>query len=115
VKYYNDGIRDAYRTVESAAKDRLLSMLPETLRPDYEGIITRDSEADRDAWRLVKAADTLSAYIKCLEELASGNSEFAAAAKSTRGKLEAMGLPEVELFLREFIGAFSLSLDEFGI
>jgi 5'-deoxynucleotidase len=63
----------------------------------------------------VKAADSISAHIKCIEELAMGNSEFRAAAEATRKKIEAMGLPEADMFMRDFIGAFSLSLDEFGI
>ncbi|MDR1060995.1 MAG: HD domain-containing protein, partial [Clostridiales bacterium] len=65
--------------------------------------------------RFVKAADSISAHIKCIEELAMGNSEFRAAAEATRKKIEAMGLPEADMFMRDFIGAFSLSLDEFGI
>jgi len=115
IKYFNDGILNAYREVEKAAKDKLLSMLPSELRPGYRDLFYHDADEDADIWPLVKAADTICAYIKCLEELAGGNTEFATAAKTTRNKLEAIKLPEVQLFLDDFIGAFSLSLDDFGI
>ena len=196
VKYFNESILNAYREVEHAAKDRLLSMLPEDIRPDYhvlmyceggdhgrgsddhirvtggvdangvttvvsvdangvttavsgdaDGVTTAvggdancvttvvggnsdgvtiavggdadgfTASVDNDSgiWPLVKAADTICAYIKCLEELAGGNTEFATAAKSVRAKLDAIELPEVKRFLRDYIGAFSLTLDDYGI
>ena len=115
VKYFNESILSAYREVETAAKDRLLSMLPSELRPDYEDLLNKNRENDADIWLIIKAADTICAYIKCLEELAGGNSEFETAARTTRSKLDGMGLPEVNKFMDDYIGAFSLSLDEFGI
>lgn len=115
VKYFNESILNAYREVEDVAKDRLLSMLPESLRPDYKDLLYHDGESDAELWKLVKAADTICAYIKCLEELSGGNAEFATAAKSTRQKLDALELPEARVFIDEFIGAFSLSLDDYGI
>ena len=115
VKYFNESILSAYREVEYAAKDRLLSMLPADLRADYGDLFYKENECDAELWKLIKAADTICAYIKCLEELAGGNSEFATAAKTTRSKLDEIDLPEVRKFIEDFIGAFSLSLDEFGI
>ena len=127
VKYFNEGILNAYREVGDVAKERLLSMLPEELRADYRELIYKGDatpgatrhplrdEGGNLVWDLVKAADTICAYIKCLEEIAGGNTEFAAAAKATRQKLDAIELPEVRMFIRDYIDAFSLSLDEFGI
>jgi len=115
VKYFNEGILTAYREVEGAAKDKLLSMLPDELKPDYRELFYRDGGADAELWPLIKAADTICAYIKCIEEIAGGNTEFATAAKTTRAKLEAAGLPEVQKFINDFINAFSLSLDDYGI
>ena len=117
VKYFNEGILSAYREVEGIAKDRLLSMLPAELRPDYAELLmlNRDDGRDAELWRIVKVADTICAYIKCLEEIAGGNTEFSTAAKSTREKLKSSGLPEAEKFIEDYIGAFSLPLDDFGI
>jgi 5'-deoxynucleotidase len=115
VKYFNESILNAYREVENEAKDRLLSMLPDGLKDDYRDILYRGGEGDAELWRLVKAADAICAYIKCLEEIAGGNTEFATAAKSTRSKLEAIDMPEVGVFINDYIGAFSLSLDDYGI
>ena len=115
VKYFNESILSAYREVEEAAKERLLSMLPEEMRPEYSGLLYRNGDGDAENWRLVKAADTLCAYIKCLEEIAGGNTEFVTAAESIKAKLKETGLPEVKKFMDDFIGAFSLSLDDFGI
>ena len=115
VKYFNEGILKAYREIENEAKERLLSMLPDELRHDYRDLLYHDAESDAELWRLVKAADTICAYIKCLEEISGGNAEFATAAKSTRSKLDALELPEVRVFINDYIGAFSLSLDDYGI
>ena len=118
VKYFNEGILSAYREVGNAAKDRLLSMLPGELAQEYAKLFYGKSDNDKggaDIQRLIKAADTICAYIKCLEEIAGGNTEFATAAKTTRLKLDAMELPEASKFLSDYIGAFSLSLDDFGI
>ena len=114
VKYFNENILSAYRGVGEAAKERLLSMLPDELRPDYCKFLYDDGD-DSTIHKLVKAADTICAYIKCLEEIAGGNTEFSAAAKLTRSKLDAIELPEVHKFILDYIGAFSLSLDEYGI
>ena len=113
VKYFNSGIREAYRVVEKSAKETLLDMLPTKLEPQYREILYQNE--NEYIWKIVKAADTLSAYIKCLEETKAGNSEFCAASKSILKKLESLAMPEVDLFIKEFLDGFKLSLDEFGI
>ena len=112
IKYHSDEIRDAYKQVEALACRKLLDTLPEALRPAYEELLTgRTQEELHD---LVKAADKLSAYIKCIEERKAGNNEFLSAEKQTRQILEANPLPEVAYFLEHFIPAFELDLDELG-
>ncbi len=109
IKYYNPAIRDAYRQVEQVATDKLLDMLPEQLRPTYEGILRpKDPEVEQ----LVKAADKLSAWIKCIEELKAGNREFRSAAKETEKALDHYRLPEVTFFKEQFMESFRLTLDE---
>ena len=110
VKYYNPEIRDAYKEVEDVSARKLLSMLPAELRPAYEGLLTEDYDPELRA--VVKAADKLSAYIKCLEELKAGNAEFRLAAEQTRQALERSPLPEVAYFMEHFLPAFGLTLDE---
>ena len=91
------------------AEQKLADMLPEELRGAYAGILTVE---DKDVERLVKAADKLSAYIKCVEELKAGNNEFREAAAQTRKALETYGLPEVDYFMDTFMESFALTLDE---
>ena len=109
IKYYNPGIREAYKAVEQVAEDKLLSMLPEDLRPAYEDALR---PADPEIEQLVKAADKLCAYLKCVEEERSGNDEFRSAKAVTLKDIEAMGLPEVERFLQLFGQGFGQTLDE---
>mgnify|MGYP000764680260 CR=1 FL=1 len=109
IKYYNPGIREAYKAVEQVAEDKLLSMLPEDLRPAYEDALR---PADPEIEQMVRAADKLSAHIKCLEELKAGNGEFRAAAEQTRAVLDKMDLPELRYFCENFLGSFALTLDE---
>ena len=109
IKYYNPDIRDAYKNVERVAERKLLDMLPPELRPSYEELLR---PADPEVETLVKAADKLSAYIKCVEELKAGNSEFRDAAAQTRAALEEYELPEVTYFLETFMPSFSLTLDQ---
>ena len=109
IKYYNPEIRDAYRKVETVAGDKLLSMLPEALRADYEPIIKIEDETTK---KLVKAADKLSAYIKCVEELKAGNMEFKKAAEQTRRALDEMKMPELDYFMAHCMESFSMTLDE---
>ena len=108
-KYYNPGIREAYKAVEQVAEDKLLSMLPEDLRPAYEDALR---PADPEIEQLVKAADKLSAHIKCIEELKAGNTEFRQAAAQTAAAMDAMALPELDYFREHFLPSYSLTLDE---
>ncbi|MDO4845059.1 MAG: 5'-deoxynucleotidase [Oscillospiraceae bacterium] len=109
IKYDNPDIQSAYKQVEAVSCRKLLSMLPEELRPSYEPLLT---ERDAAVRKIVKAADKLSAHIKCLEELKAGNQEFASAAKQTRRALEKMALPCLDWFMAHCLDAFSLDLDE---
>ena len=108
IKYHTPAIRDAYRQVEAEATEKLLSMLPEELRPAYGPILR---EEDGEVRRIVKAADKLSAYIKCLEEVEAGNNEFGDAAGETLEALRGMEMEEVSWFLERFAEAFGLTLD----
>ena len=110
IKYFNPDIMSAYTQVEALASRKLLSALPEKLRPAYGPLLSNDG--GEDIRPLVKAADKLAAYIKCLEELKTGNMEFQLAAEQSRVKLAALGMPEVEYFIEQFIPAFELTLDE---
>lgn len=108
VKYYNSGIKDAYKKIESVAEEKLLSMLPDDIRDDFVPLYKPDDETKK----LIKAADKLSALIKCIEETVSGNKEFSAAEKATRQAIKDLNVPEAEVFLEEFIPSFYLTLDE---
>ena len=110
VKYFNPGIRDAYKQVEEVSANKLLSMLPEQLRSSFAPYVREELEPE--LLKLVKAADKLSAYIKCVEELKAGNAEFKKAAEQTRAALEGMDLPELDYFMEQFLPAFELTLDE---
>lgn len=109
IKYYNPAIKAAYKDVEAVANRKLLEMLPEELQAVYTPILR---ESDPELHTLVKAADKLSAYIKCVEEVKAGNTEFREAAVQTRMALEKFDLPEVAYFLNVFMDSFSLTLDE---
>lgn len=108
IKYHSPAIRDAYRQVEAEATEKLLSMLPEELRGAYAPMLR---EADPQVRQIVKAADKLSAYIKCLEEMEAGNNEFGDAAAETLSALRNMNMEEVFWFLDHFAEAFGLTLD----
>lgn len=111
VKNFNPEIKAAYRSIEQAAREKLLSMVPPGLREDYAPYF-RATDADRTHLELVKAADRLCAYIKSLEELAAGNPEFSEAEKALRASIEAIPLPEVRYFVETFVPSFRLTLDE---
>jgi len=131
IKYFDPNIMSAYKRVESVASAKLLSTLPAEMRPAYEALLSPGAPGASDApgapdaknetnapgapginAELIKAADKLAAYIKCLEELHAGNAEFRLAAQQSRKKLDALALPEVEYFIERFIPAFGLTLDE---
>ena len=109
IKYYNPSIKDAYKQVERIAGNRLLDMLPQELRSSYEHLVLED---DAEVAPIVKGADKLSAYIKCVEEQKAGNTEFDSAAAVTMQALKTMGREEMDWFIENCLGAFSLNLDQ---
>ena len=109
IKYYNPQITKAYKDVEKIAEETMISMLPEEFRDDYRELIQPVNE---DEAKIVKAADTLAAYAKCIEELKTGNIEFAKAKETVLEKLHDMNMPCVEDFLKEFMPGFEVTLDE---
>lgn len=108
IKYFNPAIRDAYHQVEKISNEKLVSHLPEEMRHEWEGLLNEDGEAKN----IVHAADKLSAYLKCVEEVFAGNREFQCAKDQTEAALKDMHMPEVDYFLREFAPALELTLDE---
>jgi len=113
VKYDNPAIREAYKQVESLSAQRLLAMLPEDLKESYRPLLLPGEEWPEEQ-RIVKAADKLSALIKCVEEMGQGNREFAAARKTLEQAVRDMHLPAADCFLAEFLPAYELTLDEIG-
>lgn len=111
VKYYNDEIKSVYKKIEAVAGQRLLSMLPEEYKADYEPMFEH-SEEDRELWLLVKAADKISALIKCIEENRMGNREFDIALKAQEQKIADIDIPEVKYFSEHFLKSYYLTLDE---
>jgi 5'-deoxynucleotidase len=111
VKYFNPEIETSYRRLETVARDKLLGMVPDALRADYAALFHPESAAG-DEQALVKAADKLCAYMKCLEEVTAGNREFAEAEKALRQTIEAIDLPEVRYFVETFVPSFRLTLDD---
>ena len=111
IKYYNPDIKTAYRQVEAVAQDKLLSMLSPELVPAYAPLVR---ESDEGVRRYVKAADKLSAYIKCVEEGKAGNTEFQKAAQQTLAALKGMDMEELDWFMDNMAGAFQLTLDDLG-
>ncbi len=109
IKYYNPDIKAAYKEVEKVAGNRLLDMLPPELRASYEHLVLEDEE---EVLPFVKAADKLSAHIKCLEEQKAGNKEFDSAARQTWNAMKEMNRPELDWFLDRCLGAFTLNLDQ---
>ncbi|MBQ8151004.1 MAG: 5'-deoxynucleotidase [Clostridia bacterium] len=110
VKYRNPEIKNAYQDIETRARQRLCDMLPGDLRADFVPYLQPDESSE--IWQLVKAADRLSAYIKCLTEEKLGNGEFAKAKETILESLKANPLPEVRDFLAEFVPSYTLTPDE---
>ena len=111
IKYYNPEIRHTYKEIEQKAGQTLLSMLPEEMGKVYRPILFYEQE-DVKYYPIVKAADKLSAYIKCVEEVKAGNREFVKAMESTLEALQALELPEVSHFMSHYIEAYNKTLDE---
>ncbi len=111
IKYFNPEISDAYKQIERVAEEKLVSHLPDDLQHSFKPLLTL-SEQDKDYAPFIKAADRLSALIKCIEEEKFGNREFVKAQSSIRASIEAMNLPYVQVFIDEFLPSFYLTLDE---
>ena len=112
VKYHSEEIRKAYGEVEQLAVEHLVTMLPEELRPPYRELMMMSGEQDQELLPLVKAADKLSALIKCVEERRSGNHDFHKAEQTIQKSIEDMKLPEAEYFLKEFLPSYGLTIEE---
>ncbi len=108
IKYYNDELSAAYKQIEKQAEHQILKTLPQPLQERYEKVFEPDVETEQ----LVKAADKLAAYLKCIEEVQMGNTEFSKAKESTEKALQEMEIPEVEYFLQHFAKGFYLTVDE---
>jgi 5'-deoxynucleotidase len=109
IKYFNPNIKEAYKHIEQVASDKLLSMLPDELKSDYEPLLFQKDTLEHV---FMKAADKICAYLKCLDELKAGNREFEKATLSIRKELDLLNQPEVNYFLEKFAPSFSLTLDE---
>lgn len=113
VKYFNPIIKDAYKNIESVAEARLLECLPAELRDDYAPILV-SKNIDVEKKSLIKCADLIAAYLKCLEEVNGGNAEFSVAKSRVEAQLVAIERPEVKYFMKTFLPSYSLTLDELG-
>ncbi len=111
IKYYNSGIIEAFKAIEEEAANKLLELLPEDLRDEYLSIFFKE-ESEEYLWKLVKAADKISAYIKCIEEEKAGNNEFTQAKASLAEAIKSMKLEEAEIFCKEFLPSYNLTLDD---
>ena len=110
IKYQNKDILEAFRGVEELATERLVSLLPDDLKDEFYSALT--GKGDEELLPLVKAADRLSALIKCIEERKAGNSEFKKAEVATKKKIMKEDIPEVKVFMEEFLPAYELTLDQ---
>lgn len=111
IKYFNPEIKTAYKAIEAVANQRLFSMLPEELKAEYSPVFFPTAEDD-EHWQLVKAADKICAYLKCIEELKAGNQEFIKAERSILRDIHSLNRPEVRYFMERFVPSFGLTLDE---
>jgi 5'-deoxynucleotidase len=111
IKYFNPEIKTAYKQIERVAEEKLVDMLPEEIRKDYKSLIL-DREAEAELYAIVKAADRICAYLKCVEELSAGNSEFEKAKNAIEKNIREMDRPEVNYFMETFVPSFELTLDE---
>ena len=111
VKYYNNEIQGVYKDIEKIAGERLLSMLPDEFKADYQPFFEQKEE-DKELWKIVKAADRIDALIKCIEECRMGNKEFEIAKEKQIKIVDEIDMDEVRYFTKEFLPAYSLTLDE---
>lgn len=111
IKYFNPKINKEYKKIEAIAEDALWRMLPAELKGDYE-VLLKNQKEEAEHYALVKAADKICAYIKCVEEINTGNDAFIKAKETIEKALGALNMPEVDYFIETFIDSFSLTLDE---
>ena len=111
VKYYSPEITNAYKKVEEVATGKILDMLPDDLRSEYEDLLLPAKE-DEELWKLNKAADKISALIKCIEERKAGNKEFDKALEATEASIHKMNCEAAEIFIKEFLPSYELTLDQ---
>ncbi len=111
IKYFNPKIKTAYDEIEVVAKKKLFDMLPDSFKADYQDLFFLTGK-DGEHWALVKAADKICAYLKCLEELKAGNQEFSKAERAIKAEIAKLDLPEVAYFMDRYVPSFSLTLDE---
>ncbi len=111
IKYYSKNIKSAYDEIEDVATNKLLSYLPDDIKKEYDSIFLKDND-EEELWKIVKAADRISALIKCIEEKQMGNMDFIKAEETIMKNLSDSDLPEVKCFLQEFIPSFNLTLDD---
>ncbi|MCC8016444.1 MAG: 5'-deoxynucleotidase [Clostridiales bacterium] len=111
VKYYNSDIKNVYKNIETLAGERLINMLPNEFKEDFSPLFNKQ-EKDKELWEIVKAADRIDAFIKCVNEMRMGNREFEKALKAQQQLIDEIDLPEVKYFNSEFLPAYKLTLDE---
>lgn len=111
IKYHSKAIQEAYKTIEAKAQRELVALLPDELQEDFANVVVEEN-IPRSVMQLIKAADTLAAFIKCQAELACGNGEFAKAAEDLAVRVKRYNLPEVDYFIHVFIPSYQLTLDE---
>ena len=111
IKYFNPGIKQAYKEIERHAEEKLVKMMPKEMQGVYEGLIL-GREDDEEIYKIVKAADKICAYLKCVEELSAGNKEFEKAQANIKKAIKKIELPEVKYFMENFAESFELTLDE---
>lgn len=111
VKYYNEEIRTTYKEIEKNAASELVRLLPEDMRDVYEPLLNERGNSEYET-KLVKAADKISAYIKCVDELRLGNDEFKKAKDATAEAIRSYNIPEADIFMEEYAPSYSLTLDE---
>jgi 5'-deoxynucleotidase len=111
IKYFNPEIKQAYKQIEHVAEQKLVEMLPEELKEQYSDLILR-REQDDEVYKIVKAADKICAYLKCVEEMSAGNKEFAKAKATLKKAIKKTDLKEVQFFMEHFVPSFDLTLDE---
>ncbi|MBT3318188.1 MAG: 5'-deoxynucleotidase [Clostridia bacterium] len=111
IKYYNPEIKQAYKQIERVAEQKLVGMLPDELRGEYGDLIL-NREADDEVYKIVKAADKICAYLKCVEEMSAGNKEFEKAKATLKKAIKKIDMKEVQFFMDNFVPSFDLTLDE---